>query len=138
MLAKMPSFISVLLLLTACAHRATMQAQPMQTNNLLRDLKAEGCCGKDFAPSAALVEKYSLRRDSNACYAGGFLHVSAQCKPADVEKLGVNVGTQIDSTWTVQIPVQNLELLLHTKGVKTFEMGRKVQKKVAVGSGSRQ
>ena len=138
MFTKMLSFMSALLLLIACAPRATMQVQPMQTDNLLRDLKAEGCCGKNFAPSEALVERYSLRKDNSTYYASGFLHVTSQCKPADVEKLGVSVGTQIDSAWTVQIPVQNLELLLQTKGVKTFEMGRKVQKKATVGSGSRQ
>jgi len=117
------------LLLSACAPRVAMQAQPIQTNNLLRDLKAEGCCGKDFVPSAALVEKYNLREDEKIYYASGFLHVSAQTSAGDVEKFGVSVGTQIDSMWTVQVPVQNLELLLKAKGIKTLELGRKVQMK---------
>jgi hypothetical protein len=131
MLTKIFSFSSMLLLLAACAPRTAMQVQPMQTGNLLHDLKAEGCCGKNFVPSAALVEKYNLRKDNNAYYAGGFLHVAPQCKPAEVEKLGVTIGTQVDSMWTVQVPVQNLERLLQAKGVKTFEMGQKVQLKKA-------
>jgi hypothetical protein len=116
----------------SCAPRATMQAQPMQTSNLLRDLKTEGCCGINFIPSAVLVEKYNLREDGKTYYASGFLHVSAHTSASDVEKLGAFVGTQIDSMWTVQVPVQNLELLLKTKGVKTFELGRKVQMKRGV------
>lgn len=106
-----------------------MQSQPLLTDNLLRDLKAEGCCGKSFTPSVALVEEYGLREDNGTYYIGGFLQVGTQATPADIAKFGVSVGTQIDSTWTVQIPVQNLESLLKTKGIKTFDMGRKVQMK---------
>ena len=115
------------LLLAGCAPRATMQAQNPQTQNLLRDLKAEGCCKKDFAPSAALIEKYNLRQDGKTFYASGFLYVSPQTKPADVERHGAMVGTQAGNIWTVQIPVQNLGRVLKTKGVSNFEVGQRVQ-----------
>ncbi len=138
MLRKITSYACAFLLLAGCAPRASMPAQPMLTDKLLRDLKAEGCCGKNFTPSAALVEQYNLREDNKTYYVGGFLHVTSAAKPADVEKLGVSVGTEVDSMWTAQVPVQSLESLLKTKGVKTFEPGRKAQMKKRGGSGQLQ
>ncbi len=121
------------LLCAACAPQASMQAQPMQTNQLLRDLKAEGCCEKNFVPSAALIENYSLREENKIYYVGGFLHVNETTLPSDIQKFNAKVNTQLDSLWTVHVPIQNLEPLLKTQGVKTFEVGRKAQLK-RVGS----
>jgi hypothetical protein len=117
------------LLCAACASQATMQAQPMPTSNLLRDLKAEGCCGKNFVPSPTLVKKYNLYQDGNIYYVGGFLHVEQQFQLPDNNNFSIKIGAQLDSLWTVQIPIQNLEPLLKTKGVKTFEVGKKAQPK---------
>ncbi|MDR2938118.1 MAG: hypothetical protein LBU92_04170 [Prevotellaceae bacterium] len=107
----------------------TSLAVQAQTNLLLHDLQAEGCCKKNFVPSPDLVKKYNLRKDCKTYYASGFLHVAGNFRPSNIQDFSIKINTQLDSLWTVQIPIQNLEKLLQTKGVKSFEVGRKAQMK---------
>ncbi|MDR3188108.1 MAG: hypothetical protein LBT94_02855 [Prevotellaceae bacterium] len=116
----------------SCATRlAARQPQPPHTERLLQELRQEGCCSPEFTPSPELVRRYRLHRmgrDSSYCV-HGFLSVRRGAQPADFAELGVAVGTQVDSLWTVHVPVKNLPALLSTKGVKIFEVGEKVSAK---------
>lgn len=114
------------------AHLAVRRQQPPGTEKLLLDLQREGCCAQEFTPSPELVRRYRLHRmgrDSSYCVSG-FLSVDKDAQPADFSELGVAVGTQVDSLWTVHVPVQNLPALLNAKGVKIFEVGKKASAKV--------
>ncbi|MDR1342977.1 MAG: hypothetical protein LBK18_06965 [Prevotellaceae bacterium] len=124
-------FIAIFSAVFSAIFCATLSAEPRQqppdTERLLQDLRGEGCCAPGFAPSAALVQRYRLYRlppDSSYC-TSGFLSVDGNAQPSDFRKFGVAVGTQVDSLWTVHVPVQNLPALLNAKGVKTFETGKK-------------
>jgi hypothetical protein len=108
---------------------AERRPQPPDTERLLQDLRREGCCPPGFAPSPELVQRYGLHQllpDSSYC-ASGFLSVEKNMQPSDFRKFGVAVGTQVDSLWTVHVPVQHLPALLNAKGVKAFEMGKKAR-----------
>ncbi|MDR3365823.1 MAG: hypothetical protein LBO71_02510 [Prevotellaceae bacterium] len=133
MIRKLLLFFVGFCVAASCATRsAARQRQPPGTEKLLEDLQREGCCSPEFTPSLELVRRYRLHRmgrDSSYCV-GGFLSVSKHAQPADFAKLGVAVGTRIDSLWTVHVPVQNLPALLSAKGVKTFEMGKKAHAKI--------
>jgi hypothetical protein len=128
------AFLTALLFVAACcaARLAVRRQQPPPTEKLLQDLQREGCCAPEFTPSPELVRRYRLRRlgrDSSYCVSG-FLSVDKNAQPADFSGLGVAVGTQIDSLWTVHVPVQNLPALLSAKGAKIFEVGKKASAKV--------
>jgi hypothetical protein len=121
-------FVAIFSAIFCTALSAEPRQQPPDTEKLLQDLRREGCCAPGFAPSAELVQRYRLHRllpdDSSYC-ANGFLSVDRNAQPSDFQKFGVAVGTQVDSLWTVHVPVQNLPALLNAKGVKTFEAGKK-------------
>lgn len=116
-----------------CAVRvAARQPQPPATEWLLQDLQREGCCTPAFTPSPELVRRYRLHRlgrDSSYCVSG-FLSVGQKAQPADFSAFGVAVGVQVDSLWTVHVPVQHLSALLDAKGAKIFEVGKKASAKI--------
>ncbi|MDR2813576.1 MAG: hypothetical protein LBB79_02820 [Prevotellaceae bacterium] len=115
-----------------CATRlAARRQQPPHTERLLQDLQSEGCCPPEFTPSPELAQRYRLHRlgrDSAYCV-NGFLSVEKKAQPSDFSEFGIIVGTQIDSLWTVHVPVQHLPALLNAKGVKVFEVGKKAKAK---------
>jgi hypothetical protein len=120
------------LLAASCAARLPERhPQPPETERLLRDLRSEGCCPPGFAPSLEVAQRYRLRRlpPDSSYWASGFLSVAKSVRPSDVAKLGAAVGTQIDTLWTVHVPVQHLPALLSAEGVKTFELGKKAAPK---------
>ncbi|MDR0712393.1 MAG: hypothetical protein LBF67_08660 [Prevotellaceae bacterium] len=115
-----------------CATRlAARRPQPPDTERLLRDLQVENCCLPGGTPSPEVIRRYRLRRlgkDSSYCV-NGFLSVSKNAQPSDFVEFGLIVSTRIDSLWTAHVPVQRLPALLDAKGVKLFEVGKKVTPK---------
>ena len=126
-------FVAFLFAAAFCATRlSARRQQPPGTERLLQDLQREGCCAREFTPSPELVRRYRLRRqgrDSSYCVSG-FLSVGKGAQPADFSELGVAVGTQVDSLWTVHVPVRHLPALLDAKGAKVFELGKKATAKI--------
>ena len=80
--------------------------------------------------SEQMIERFNLQKTDDEILVGAFIKVNNEFDSSELEALNIRLNTQAGDLYTVNIPIESIEALLHVQGVEYVDIAKKALPKL--------